>query len=431
MSSPLFVPLKNRSYRMLWTGDLLSSFGNWLDLTALIVLLVYHWQLGPNETAILMLTLGVPMVFLGPMLSVYVDRLPLRGLMLICIGIRVLLITGLLFVPNFYLLLPLVFLRSAIGTLFFPARQAMIRHIVPLEQIPGAISLGQMTMSLTMIVAPAIGGALVTVIGPRSLFGIEAVLMALSLLFIWQLPTIPRKQTSAQPASIDDTEAVQAKRSFWNDLKEGFAHIFTVRILTVGLTLITIGMFLVYLYDGLLAIWAKEQGIVESGYGTLMSVIGVGSVTGALLAGQFPRWRKSPLTLIAIVGMLAGGLNMLIGLGGLHVVQFPLVIWAIIFLFFGLFGAAATVPFGYILQTETPKELIGRVSSVSSSMQSAATLLAPTIGATFANLYGTGSVFFGSGAFMLVLALLTLLLMRLIKGDQSKRTPVATSSSYR
>lgn len=404
---------------MLWTGDLFSGFGNWLDLTALMVLIVYHWHLGANETAILMLTLGIPMVFLGPVLSVYVDRLPLRALMLFCTGIRVLLITGFIFAPNFYLLLPLVFLRSAIGTLFFPARQAMIRHIVPMDQIPGAISLGQMTMSLTMIAAPAIGGALVSVIGPKSLFGLEAALMALSLIFIWQLPTVHREKPNQQATQAGGAGEVPVKRTFWGDFKEGFAHVLSARTLTVGLTLITIGMFLVFLYDGLLAIWAKEQGLVESGYGTLMSVIGFGSVAGALLAGQFPQWRKSPLTLMALVGLLAGGLNMLIGLGGMEVVHFPLLVWALIFLLFGLFGAAATVPFGYILQTETPQELIGRVSSVSNSMQSAATLLAPTIGATIANLYGTGSVFFGAGALMLFLALLTLLFMRQIKGKGS------------
>ncbi len=427
MSSSLLAPLKLRSYRRLVIGDILSGFGNWLDITALMVLLVYQWGLGPSSTATLMVTLGIPMVVLGPILSVWVDRLPLKGFVLTIVGLRVLLILGLIFVPNFYALLVIVFLRATLATLFFPARQAMVRSLVPKEQLASAISVGQLSLNLTMIAAPAIGGALIPFIGTKTIFAIEAGLVFLALLVLMGLPKMERPKAPL-PAGDGRTQSAPQKGKFLTELKAGFAHIAGSRQLTVAILLISIGMFLVFLYDGLLVIWAKGIGFGESGYGLMMSVIGLGSVGGALLAGSVQSWRKSPLRLMALVGLLAGLLNIVIGLGGLQIFTLALPLWGILFLLFGLCGAVATVPFGYLLQTETPEHLIGRVSSVSASMQNAVTLLAPAIGATLAEFYSVGPVFIGAGVLMFLLAMLTLLFLRRILGKKH-HLPVQTDSA--
>ena len=56
-----------------------------------------------------------------------------------------------------------------------------------------------------------------------------------------------------------------------------------------------------------------------------------------------------------------------------------------IFFVFGMLGAMATIPFGYILQSETPQALMGRVSSVYGALESAAMFAAPSIGAALAS----------------------------------------------
>ncbi|MBA3449891.1 MAG: MFS transporter, partial [Chloroflexia bacterium] len=43
----LLVPLRNRNFRYLVAGELVSDLGDWLDFLAIIALIVYRWGLGP------------------------------------------------------------------------------------------------------------------------------------------------------------------------------------------------------------------------------------------------------------------------------------------------------------------------------------------------------------------------------------------------
>ncbi len=92
-----------------------------------------------------------------------------------------------------------------------------------------------------------------------------------------------------------------------------------------------------------------------------------------------------------------GGLQVLLmGLGGLEVIGGGVYCWFIVFLVLGMASSAVLIPFGYIMQMETPQHLIGRVSATTNAVQNTTMLVSPSIGAFLAKIFG-GYVFFGSG----------------------------------
>lgn len=405
----ILAPLKLPAYRRLFGGQVFTDLSNWLDYTALIVLLVYFWGHGPGAIAALMVTIGIPWVFIGPLVSVWVDRWPRRTLMIYLVLIKLLVVIGFIFAPNLYVLLPLIFLRGVLGVMLVPARQGAIRSIVPEELLPGAVTLGELSMRLTQVLAPAIGGVVVAKTSPQVVFTSELAILAIAAIFLMRLPRLDN-----EPNPKD-----KEKGSFWAEFNEGLQHIKSRRILATAILLLATGFFMIFLYDGMLALWAKGIDLGESSYGLLMSAIGFGNIVGAIVAGQFAFWRKNPLQFIVLAAIFLGLINVAIGFGGLGYISSQTAVWVLAFLLFGIVGAAATVPFGYILQTETPNHLMGRVSGVASAISNGSMLAAPAIGAALAKFIGVGGVFAAAGALMTVMALIVLLILpRLVAGHQ-------------
>lgn len=399
MANSMFSPLKKGPYKKLFVGELFSDTVDWLDFTALTVLVAYTWQLGPEALAALMIAIGLPWVVLGPLVSVWADRFAPRKVLLLCVSLRVVVIAGFLFSSNLYTLLPLVFLKGTIGSLFMPARQGAIRAIVPKDVMSEAISLSQLSSFGTKILAPALGGAVIAFSGTTAVFVLEIVFLFAALFFLIQLPVMERPVSEEQ------------KAGFWQEFREGLDHIRTSRMLAVSIFLGAVGLFLVFLYDGLLVLWSRGLTFGEAEYGMLMSAMGLGSVAGAVVTGQFNGWKQRPLRMMCFAAVTLGLINVVIGLGGLEIVTSPLGVWLALFLLFGIAGAVSAIPFGYILQAETPAHLIGRVSGVAAAAQNAASLFAPAVGAAVAKWLGVGGVFTGAGLLMTALAVITLLLI--------------------
>lgn len=105
----MFAPLRQRNYGKIFLAQVLSDLGNWLDFIALNTLIVYVWDLGPEAVAALVITFALPWVLVGPIASVWIERVPKRMVMISSDLIRIAIVLGLYWAPNLYVLLPLVF----------------------------------------------------------------------------------------------------------------------------------------------------------------------------------------------------------------------------------------------------------------------------------------------------------------------------------
>lgn len=401
MKPALLAPLRHRTFRLLFGGQVVSDLGDWLDFLALIALIVYQWDLGPSALAALSVAVALPFAVIAPLSGVWADRLPRTTLMVAADLGRALVVVGLVFAPNLSSVLALVFVRGVFSTFFGPARQATIAAVVPHDDLLAANSLSQLSFQLSKILGPVLGGLLVAAVGPRAAFLVNAVTFLFSAALIVQLPTLaPAAQTNEEPAQ-------QAPR-FWREVREGLSYLIHRRSLVLAVASNSAAWLIIFTFDSLGVLALRNLGIGEALFGLTIGSIGLGTAAGAIAIGQWGK-RIQPFVTMG-VGQIGGGL--VVALLGVAVTLHArgTGAWVLVYLLIGLSAAAVFVPYGYVVQVETPPDVLGRVFATAGGIQNAVLLLAPPVGAVLAELWGVGVVFTAAGIGLALLGLVVFLL---------------------
>src|SRR6185503_1323664 len=133
--SPYLALIRNRNFSLLWTGQLISFFGDRIHQVALGVLLI---DLGtPLDLGIALAMTAAPNVVLGPLAGAMVDRWDRRVTMIVCDVLRAGLV---LLVPivvhlSMWWVYGITFVVATIGLLFRPAKNAVVPSIVDEDQL--------------------------------------------------------------------------------------------------------------------------------------------------------------------------------------------------------------------------------------------------------------------------------------------------------
>ncbi len=401
MKPAILAPLRHRTFRLLFGGQVVSDMGDWLDFLALIALIVYRWDLGPSALAALTVAVALPFAVIAPLSGVWADRLPRKTLMVAADLGRALVVFGLVFAPNLYTILALVFVRGVFSTFFGPARQATIASVVPQDDLLAANSLSQLSFQLSKILGPVLGGLLVAAVGPRSAFMVDAVTFLVSAALIVQLPNIA-------PAARTKEETEEQAPSFWREFREGLSYLIHRRSLFMAVASNSAALFIIFTFDSLGVLALRELGIGEALFGLTIASIGLGTAAGAIAIGQWGK-RIHPFVTMG-AGQIGGGL--VVALLGVAVTLHArgTGAWVIVYMLIGLSAAAVFVPYGYVVQVETPPELMGRVFATAGGIQNAFLLLAPPLCAVLAELWGVGFVFTAAGIALALLGLVVFFL---------------------
>ena len=393
----MIAPLRHRTFRLLFSGQLISNVGDWLDFLALVVLIAYTWHRGPGSLAALAVTIAIPWAIAGPLMGVLVDRWPKRPVLIGADLLRAGIVTGLIFAPSIWVLLPLVFLKTLVSTAFAPAQQATIRATVPEQDLLAANSLSQLATQITKVAGPALGGLIVAVWSPRVAFGIDAATFLLSAAVLSRLP---RLEVAASEA--------EERGSFLTELRAGLAYVARNRTLGLAIGSMSATVFLVFTFDTLSPLALRALGFGPSLFGLAVAGIGFGAVAGALAIGSFGR-RIDPFALLGGAKAVAGVLVALIGLGAVASLSISAYAWLPVVLGIGLASAGVLVAFPTILQLETPKHMMGRVYSTASAIPTTLQMVAPILGAAVASAVGVGWVLLVSGSALAALGMAVLL----------------------
>jgi len=372
---------------LLWSGQIISDLGDWLDFLALIALIVYRWDLGASALAALSVTVAVPRIIVGPIAGVWVDRWPRRTVMVVADIARAVIVAGLVFAPDLIAVLVLVFFKGVFSAAFGPARQASVRSTVPDDDLLAASSLGSLSVQVGKVFGPVLGGILVATAGPRAAFAVDSATFLVSALLLAQLPLL-----QAEPR----TQTDESEPSFWTELREGIGYIVHRAALTIAIGSMSAALFMIFIIDSIGVLALRQLGVTEALFGVAVASIGLGTALGALAVSQWGR-RYSPFRIMGI-GQLVSGLAVA-ALGGAVVlsVRGTGLEWVLIYMITGLSAAAVMVSYSYIIQIETPRELMGRVASSAEGVQTTFQLMAPPLGAALAQIYGVGVVFGAAG----------------------------------
>jgi cobalt-zinc-cadmium efflux system protein len=151
--------VRSRSYFPLWLGQLCSNFGDVLHYIALVVLV---FRLTGHGLAVAGLVAAeiVPVLLLGPVAGVIIDRFSRKGVLIAADLCRAALALSLVWPQGAWHAYAVAAGLSAGGTFFNPTMQAVIPALTTEEQRLAANSVSWSTAQLVQIVGAAIVGGI-------------------------------------------------------------------------------------------------------------------------------------------------------------------------------------------------------------------------------------------------------------------------------
>jgi MFS family permease len=148
------VVRRNAGFRRLYAANAVSQVGDWLNVVALLSLLLELTAKG-EAVALVYLTRFVPFFLVGPPAGVLADRVSRRAILVTCDLLRAALVLCLLLVrsPGQVWIVYLVMTAHAIASAFFePAQAAMVPNLVSREELVFASALENSLWSIAVAV---------------------------------------------------------------------------------------------------------------------------------------------------------------------------------------------------------------------------------------------------------------------------------------
>src|SRR5580704_4731572 len=166
MGDVMRIPMMRR----LWYAQIISVFGDFLALFAVIAILTFKLHATAQQVTGVQIAYQLPIAVLGILAGVFVDRWPLKPTMVASDLSRAGLCLLLLLAHNiwgFYVVLAAI---SVVSSFFSPAQGVAIRAAVPMHGLRSANALMQQVMFLARIIGPAIAAFMVAYLGSASCY---------------------------------------------------------------------------------------------------------------------------------------------------------------------------------------------------------------------------------------------------------------------
>lgn len=402
MSSTTLSPLRYRTFLLILCSSLLSNFGNAIQSVGAA------WQMTAtgqpaDVVALVQSATNLPIMLLALPAGAWADMFDRRRVMLTAqtamLVLSVLLaLFSLAGVVAPAVVIGLTALLACGVACFNPALAASIGGIVPRAELAAAVALNILAFNVARSLGPAVGGAIVAVGGAEAAFAANALSYFAVIAVLWRWRQAP---SDAQPNAPADT---QPRWTFLSVIAEGFNFARgSVEIRTIMLRALTFTLTgsAAWALMPLVASDLLQQGSVT--FGLLLGALGLGAVIGAASSTWF-RARYSSEAIIRAAGVIYGA-------GCIGVALQPgLVTMLMLLTVSGASWVQALSGFSVAGQLWSPRPLVGRITALVSSLTFGGIALGSWLWGHFADSHGVAATLMLSGAGMLVLPLIGLLL---------------------
>ncbi len=371
-------------YKPLFAARTVSALMVWLDATVIFSLLAFHWGADATAAGIAASLFVLPVLLGGPLFGWLADRGNPAAMLFASYSARGITSLRLLMAPDRGVFVLLVMLKARANASALPPEQVMVRSMLSHAQLAANAGLMTAADQVTKVCAPLIAAGATALYGPMSGLWLSA---GLSLLAIGCL--VPLRDR-ARPVAAQGTPARSVLRlGPLMALLRG-SHEVRVSFGCVFMLTATFG-----LYDPLLALFIKSQGLPASTFGMVVSGTAAGAVCGAL---AFPRlYRRYGIGLappgLAVVGLTVLAPGVLAGSG----VGMPQMLWLGLWVVNGCAYCLACLSQAVAIQQQCPRHCLGSVSATARSVQLLALVLAPLLGGVLGRKIGIPLVFAISG----------------------------------
>ena len=363
-----FRALANLDFRLWVMGAFISNIGTWLQRTAQDWIVIS--QLSENNAAAVgtvVLLQFVPQIILLPVTGWTADRLNRRKLLIttqVCMALLalilgVLAITQIIELWHVYVCALLLGIVAAFDA---PARHAFVSDVVVEKELTNAVALNSVSFNSARLIGPAIAGLLIAVVGAGWVFIINVVSFVPLLTALVMLGRRTLKGMQSKHSS-------HSKMGFLDGFRYLAAHKEMIVVLVMLSLICGFGMnFSVYLS----AMTVTEFGGHASQYGLLVSMMAVGSITGAMVTASRPK--PSFGFMVCLPGVYAVA-------SSLVAVSPSLITFSLLLVVLGLSLQLFTTSSHTFMQTATERAYRGRIMAIVVATALGSTALgAPLVG---------------------------------------------------
>ena len=379
--------------RRVWYAQVVSLFGDFLALFAVIAVVSFRMHGTASQLTGVQIAYMLPIVFVGPVAGVFVDRWPLKPTLVSSDLIRAAL--ALLLIPStaiwhVYLVLAAL---SCVSAFFGPAQTVTIRSHVPVTGLMSANALMQIAFMSSRVVGPAAAGAIVASFSPNVCYAIDVVSFVVSASLIGSVAI--RRPASLQPPAESSSNRIHA---IWIDMVAGMRFILHHATILFFVLAMAAALFVLGCFGPLISIFVRDTLHASARlFGAVSGMVGVGLLVGTQIVRQLARrFSDTGLVLSGLLGIGAGVLL----LGAVPHIAATLTATFTIGFAFG----AVIVPAGTLIQRETPHDMLGRVGSTNASVIFLGQILGLAISGVLAERVGVRMVFFLCAALSVALS---------------------------
>jgi MFS family permease len=359
-----FAPLRHRGFRLLAAGQLTSNVGDAFYAVAL------PWYVLADHGGALLLgavlaAYGIPRAAFVTLGGHAADRWRPWTVMMAADAVRVIAIGALAVVAlrgpaHAALLVPVAAVLGAGEGMFLPGSFSIVPSLLSDGDLQAGNALTSGGTQLATLVGPAIGGAVVALVGASLAFGVDAVTFAVSVATLAGVRSVqrgpvppPAPPELPEPPEAPPEQPPEAPEPTLRRLVASERVLQMILLLTVAANLGSGGM-------GEVALPALAHGPFHAGatgYGALIAGLGGGALCGTLVAAQARRARRPAVVAslaflaaaacLSAVPYLGGAVAAGVALGG-----------------FGAWSGFANVLTLTAFQRWAPPSLLGRLMGV-------------------------------------------------------------------
>jgi MFS family permease len=339
---------------LLIAGIGISNLGNWIYLIALN-LSILHLTGSAAAVAGIYVIRPIATLITNTWSGSVIDRVNKRKLMILIDVLRGLFVLLLPIIMELWIIYFILFVVNVVGAFFGPSSSAYITKLVPKEKRKRFNSIMSMTSSGAFVLGPAIAGFLIMFVGTELCILINGMTFLVCALVIYFLPNVEKDN--------DHVREPMRFQTLLHDWKVVTMFAMKAKFFIRVYLLFQIAMLIGFALDSQEVTFIKKVLILSNqDYGLIVSLTGVGAITGAFVSSLVAR--RVPLKLYI------GGGVLLTSIGYTFFYTSSTFLSATLsFVFLGFFMAFANAGYATYFQNHVPVQLMGRFGSVADMFQ--------------------------------------------------------------
>lgn len=297
MESLTYIQLlkRNRDFRNLLSGQVISELGNWFNFIAGLGLVRLVSDASPVAAGIFFVCRIVPFAIVSPFAGTFVDRFSRRQVMIftdlarVAVAMMFLLVTS---ADNLWIAYLATILLSSFGAFFDGAKNAATPNLTGKEGLLAGTALMFSSRFLLMAIGSALGGWAAAIFGYKIAFLINAASFLVSAFTVWLIPEEATRDAGTGERMAGEVE----KPSFATELKEGFRYTlvnhFALTILIMNVIWATGGGAINVIFERMGGVYfpSVEKWNPDVGVAMLWTATGFGLTFGMLIAHRTSVW---------------------------------------------------------------------------------------------------------------------------------------------